>query len=131
MPSAVLDSWAVLALLDDEPAAPRVESIVESGNVCMSWINLGEVVYETVRRRGAERARVAVGAIRARIDAELPDEGMVLAAARIKARGGLSYADAFCVATARRHKAPLYTGDPEIIALDGDDLEVIDLRATR
>lgn len=131
MPSAVLDSWAVLALLDDEPAAPRVESVVESGDACMSWINLGEVVYETVRRRGAERARVAVEAIRARIDAELPDEGMVLAAARIKARGGLSYADAFCVATARRHKAPLYTGDPEIIALDGDALDVVDLRTTR
>lgn len=129
MPSAVLDSWAVLALLNDEPAASRVEPVVEAGDVCMSWINLGEVVYETVRRRGAEPARIAVEAVRARIDAELPDEGMVLAAARIKARGGLSYADAFCVATARRHKAPLYTGDPEIIALAGDDLEVVDLRS--
>lgn len=131
MPSAVLDSWAVLALLNDEPAAPRVESVVDAGDACMSWINLGEVVYETVRRRGAEQARVAVEAVRARIGAELPDEATVLAAAHIKARGGLSYADAFCIATARRHKVPLYTGDPEIVALDGDGLEVVDLRSAR
>lgn len=50
-------------------------------------------------------------------------------AAEIKARGGLSYPDAFCVATALRHRAPLYTGDPEIIEL-GADIEVIDLRST-
>ncbi|MDW5597753.1 PIN domain-containing protein [Conexibacter stalactiti] len=49
--------------------------------------------------------------------------------AEIKARGGLSYPDAFCVATALRHRAPLYTGDPEIIKL-GADIEVIDLRST-
>ena len=97
----------------------------------MSWINLGEVVYETIRRRGPHHARIAVEAIRARIDAELPDEAMVMTAARIKARGRLSYADAFCVATAWRHAAPLYTGDPEIIALDGDDLDVVDLRERR
>jgi PIN domain nuclease of toxin-antitoxin system len=129
MPSAVLDSWAVLALLDDEPAAPRVDAVVEAGDSCISWINFGEVIYETIRRRGEERARVALDAVRARIDAELPDEAMVLAAARLKARGGLSYADAFCIATARRHRAPLYTGDPEIIKLDGDELEVVDLRS--
>ncbi len=50
-----------------------------------------------------------------------------MAAARIKARGGLSYADCFVIATAQRYRAPLLTGDPEIIDWAGD-VEVIDLR---
>jgi PIN domain len=36
-------------------------------------------------------------------------------------------ADAFCVATAVRLDAPIWTGDPEIIDLSGDQ-EVVDLR---
>ena len=46
-----------------------------------------------------------------------PDWPLVSAAAKIKARGGLSYADAFCIATAVRVEAPLWTGDPEIVEL--------------
>jgi len=55
------------------------------------------------------------------------DWPLVRAAAFVKARHRLSYADAFCVATAQRMRAPLWTGDPEILAL-GDELEVVDLR---
>jgi predicted nucleic acid-binding protein len=125
--NAVLDSWAALALLDGEPAAPRVRAAVENGAL-MSWINVGELYYLSIRRRGEERARMAVDGLLSKIRAERPDEAIVRAAARIKAGGRLSYADAFCVATARRHRAPLLTGDPEIVALHGDDLDVVDLR---
>ncbi|MFN8201894.1 MAG: PIN domain-containing protein [Solirubrobacteraceae bacterium] len=55
------------------------------------------------------------------------DEEPVLSASRLKARGGISYADCFAVATAQRHRLPLVTGDPEILALDGE-VEVIDPR---
>jgi predicted nucleic acid-binding protein len=127
---AALDSWAVMAMLNAEPAAPRVREAVEQGAV-MSWVNLGEVYYLTMRRRGEALARRAVEALQRRIDVEEPDVALVMAAADIKARGRMSYADAFCVATARRHRAALYTGDPEIITLDGDGLEVIDLRSAR
>jgi len=44
-----------------------------------------------------------------------------------RAQGGLSYADAFCVATARRHRAALYTGDPEILHFDDAGVDVVDL----
>ena len=40
-------------------------------------------------------------------------------AARIKAKGGLSYADAFVLALAVEIGAPLVTGDPEIRAAAG------------
>jgi len=59
--------------------------------------------------------------------AEAADPDMVIAAARIKAGGGISYADCFAVATAQRHGAPLLTGAPEIVALVGE-IEVVDLR---
>jgi len=127
---ATLDSWAVMAMLNAEPAAPRVREAVEQGAV-MSWVNLGEVYYLTMRRRGEALARRAVEALQRRIDVEEPDVALVMAAAEIKARGRMSYADAFCVATARRHRAAVYTGDPEIVALDGDGLEVVDLRSAR
>lgn len=127
--TAALDSWAVMAILNAEPAATRVRAAIEEGAV-MSWINLGEVYYLTTRRRGEALARRAVEALQRRVRVEEPDVPLVMAASEIKARGRLSYADAFCVATARRHGAVVYTGDPEIVALDGDDLDVVDLRST-
>jgi PIN domain nuclease of toxin-antitoxin system len=128
MSRVALDSWAVLALLNDEAAAGRVEQAVERGDAVMSWVNLGEVYYQTIRRRDERRARIAVESIARRVRVEEPDAELVLAAARVKARGRMAYADAFCIATARRHRATLYTGDPEILDLAGDDLDVVDLR---
>jgi predicted nucleic acid-binding protein len=68
-----------------------------------------------------------VDGIRSTTLVEEPDWALVAAAAHIKAGGGLSYADAFCIATAQRHEASLYTGDPEILALDGL-VTMVDLR---
>jgi predicted nucleic acid-binding protein len=54
---------------------------------------------------------------------------LVTAAATIKSRGGLSYADAFCVATALHLNTPLWTGDPEIVEQAAEhSCEVVDLR---
>jgi predicted nucleic acid-binding protein len=129
--TVVLDTWAVSALLRDEPAAEHVQHLLVNERSVMSSVNLGEVYYVALRDYGTRLATTMVERMRRSIEIEDPDWPLVRSAAEIKARGGLSYADAFCVATARRHKAPLYTGDPEIIALSGDDLEVIDLRSTR
>lgn len=127
--NAVLDSWAITALFDGEPAARRVEQAIVDDDAGMSSVNLGEVYYVMARRRGAGAAVQIVEGVRGVVAVEDPDWPLVRAAAEIKTRGGLSYADAFCVATAIRHRAPLYTGDPEIIRL-GADIEVIDLRST-
>jgi PIN domain nuclease of toxin-antitoxin system len=124
----VLDAWAVLSFFRDEPAAPRVEQLIASEPTLISSVNLGEVLYWTIRERGARAAERMVDRLRAAVVVEDPDWPLVHAAARVKARGGVSYADAFCVATAQRHGAPLYTGDPEILALK-DIVELVDLRA--
>jgi predicted nucleic acid-binding protein len=51
-------------------------------------------------------------------------EPYILEAARLKARHSMSYADAFAVATARLARAPLLTGDPEILALPATVVKV-------
>ncbi|HEY4996482.1 MAG TPA: type II toxin-antitoxin system VapC family toxin [Solirubrobacteraceae bacterium] len=124
----VLDAWAVLAVLNDEPPAARVERAIDDDVGVISWINLGEVLYRAIPRRGERRAMDAVRAVSRRLQVEDVDGPLVLGAARLKAAHRLSYADAFCVATAQRHSAPLYTGDPEIVALP-ELVEVVDLRA--
>jgi predicted nucleic acid-binding protein len=93
----------------------------------MSSINLGEVYYALVKSHGPAVAEDRTAAVRRAIRVEDPDWALVVAAARLKAGGGISYADAFCVATAERHRAPLYTGDPEILAMEVP-VKRIDLR---
>lgn len=125
----VLDSWALLAFLKDEPAASRIESQWISGGAAICSVNLGEVLYIRMRSGDESSAQADVEAIRRRLTVIDPDWPLTVEAARIKARGGLAYADAFCVATALHLGALLWTGDPEIIdGADEHSCEVIDLR---
>lgn len=125
--TTVLDAWAVEAFLRGEEAGPEVERIIGDGAALISWVNLGEVLYVETRRVGATAAEDAIRALREDVMAEEPSAEIVIAAARRKAAGGISFADCFALATAARHSAPLVTGDPEIIAAAGD-VEVVDLR---
>ncbi len=127
--NSVRDAWPIAALLEEEPAAPLVADLLMQDGAGMSSINLGEAYYSLVRSHGRAIAQERIDAIRSIVEIEDPDWPLVRAASDVKARGGLSYPDAFCVATALRHSAPLYTGDPEIIGLDAD-INVIDLRST-
>lgn len=113
-----LDSWAVIALLEDEErSARRVEEILMERPV-MSWINIGEVYYVVHRRQGERGAAEAVRELRARLRLDLPTGERVLEAAAIKAVNPIAYADAFAVATAIAYDATLVTGDPEILRAD-------------
>lgn len=124
---AVLDAYAVVALLQDESSAERVEQAIATGRAGASWINLGEAYYSLVRRNGHSAAALAVERVSRRILTDEPSAESILAAAGIKARHRLSYTDAFAVEVAERHRAPLLTGAPEILAL-GRNLSVVDLR---
>ena len=48
----VLDAFALIALLRDEPAADAVEALIAAGDAAMSTVNLAEV-GQTVVREGA------------------------------------------------------------------------------
>jgi PIN domain nuclease of toxin-antitoxin system len=117
----------VVAVLRGEATAERARRLMRSGMV-MSSVNLGEVYYALIRSHGEDVASERAAAVRRAIAVEDPNWTLVVAAARLKATGGLSYADAFCVATAQRHRVPLYTGDPEILALDVS-VRTIDVRS--
>jgi predicted nucleic acid-binding protein len=116
-----------MALYEDNPAAAEIAAAIDTEEVVVSAVNLGEVLYNLERAHGRERATELVDQIRSVVTIEEPDWGLIARAAQIKAGGGLSYADAFCVATAQRHEALLYTGDPEILALK-DIVKLMDLR---
>lgn len=126
----VLDAWAVLALYEDHPCAGRVARAIRDGETRMSAINLGEVLYQLERDHGRPQATRLVDKLRSVTVVEDPDWELVSLAARVKVPGRLSYADAFCVATAIRHRAVLFTGDPEILAI-GPIVELVDLRRVR
>jgi PIN domain nuclease of toxin-antitoxin system len=126
--TVVLDAWAVMALYEEHPCAGKVETAIDSAEAVVCAVNLGEVLYTLERDHGAERAMTLVDLLRSVTAVEDPDWDLVVSAAHIKAGGGLAYADAFCVATAKRHDAPLYTGDPEILKLGGS-VKLVDLRA--
>ncbi len=118
-PAFVLDSFALLAYLGGEPGMPKVRAALEAaeagrGVVYMSLINLGEVLYITERGRGLVHAHRVLAAVDALPLAILPvTRSTVLAAAHVKARFALSYADAFAVVAAREHEAVILTGDRE------------------
>ena len=110
-----LDSWAILSWLDgDGWAAARVDAVMQTRPV-MSWINLGEVSYILERRTSSTEARRTIQTLRSQLTLDLPTEDRVLAAARLKARYSIAYADAFAITTAIAHDATLLTGDPEIV----------------
>jgi PIN domain nuclease of toxin-antitoxin system len=127
----VFDSWALLAYMGSEPSAERIESVWLDEGAAISAVNLGEVLYVRIRGAGEESAHADIERVRRLLAVIEPDWPLVAEAARIKARGGLSYADAFCIATALRADVPLWTGDPEIITEAPDHAcQVVDLRAS-
>lgn len=113
----LLDSWAVLRLLEDaHPAAAAVAAALGGDDdVVMSWINLGEVHHVVRRVHGEAAAMEVVRDLQPRVRPLLPDADLVLAAARFKADHAMSYADAFAAASAVTHDAELWTGDPELL----------------
>ena len=129
----VLDSWAIMAYLEDEPAAERVADIIADANedgtpLLMTVVNLGEVWYIIAREASEAEAERSVTEIRhlgiAIVDA---DWALVREAAGFKAKHKMSYADGFVAALAKQKKAHLVTGDHEFAALE-PDIQIIWLR---
>lgn len=126
MPAKVLDSWALIAFFEDEPAADTVEELIhqatqEKHRLYLSAVNWAEVYYNTMREVSQEAAEA-----RAQDIATLPidvvgvgdDLKLARLAAQFKATRKMSLANAFAAALAKEKKAELVTGDPEFRALE-------------
>jgi len=119
--TVVLDSWAILRYLEGAgQAAELVDDLLRGEKPVASWINLGEVFYVVRRSAGEEAAAGTLRDLRDVLVGDVPTEGRVVEAARIKADHPMAYADAFAAATAMAHDATLWTGDPELLVDDAD-----------
>jgi ribonuclease VapC len=119
MATKVLDSWALIAFFEDEPAAEAVEKTLELAaaekhKLLMSVVNWGEVYYNTRREVSEAAAEKTIREIAAMpieiVGADLP---LTKLAAHYKATRKMSYADCFGAALAKLKSAEFVTGDPE------------------
>ena len=115
----LLDSYAVLAWIQDEKGAQFVEDLLyrargHEEEVLLNIINLGEIFYRCARVLDIQSARNLLENVRLLPIMIIPSPNdLVLEAAEIKSRYPIAYADAFALASALREKACIVTGDPE------------------
>ncbi len=114
---SVLDAYALLAYLKEEPGYARVEELMvrEGGDILINSVNLGEVYYVLARERGVRGADHFLSHVLPNLPITVAENSFdeVIAAARLKAAHAISYADCFAAAMAIRERAPLVTGDPD------------------
>jgi ribonuclease VapC len=119
MATKVLDSWALIAFFEDEPAAEAVEKILEQAaaerhKLLISVVNWGEIYYNTMREVSQEAAEQKLKEIAAMpIEIVDADSELTKQAAIFKATKKMSYADCFGAALAKIRNAEFITGDSE------------------
>jgi len=122
----ILDSWALMALFNNEPAADAVEKVLEQASadrhrLLMSVVNWGEIYYSVMRGASAAMAEQKVREIAAMpIELVPADLHQAHQAAIFKATKKMSYADCFGAALARLKNAEFVTGDPEFKEVEKD-----------
>lgn len=122
----VFDSWAILALLGNEPGGKKAaEEIIHANQMglplYMTVINAGEIWYITARELSARKADEVITEIEnLRIEIVMADWELTFEAAKYKAMHKMSYADCFAAALAKRQNARLLTGDREFEQVAGE-----------
>lgn len=128
MPLAVVDAWALLAWLGQEPGADVVDRWLRRAAstqepLSISVVNAGEVFYRLVKDGDPEQAEEFTRDVRRRV---LPVQLVaatnprVWRAASLKARYPISYADGFAASLAAELATPVLTGDPDFAPLEAD-----------
>ena len=117
--SYVLDTSAILTLIENEEGADRVERILAEERALVPWMTLLEVHYVTLQEQGQGEADRRY-ALMKRLSSEILwriDEPILLTASRLKAGHHLSLADSLIAAFAQRESATLVHKDPEFEVL--------------
>lgn len=115
----LLDTSAILTLLEDENGAERVETLLRQEEILLPFLVLLETYYITLQEQSEDVADKRYALLK-----QLPatilwnvDEPTLLTAGRLKAAHRLSLADALIAAFAVRQEAYLVHKDPEMAAL--------------
>jgi predicted nucleic acid-binding protein len=129
----LLDTSAIMTLIEDEMGAEKVEQILREQPVVITWMSLLEVAYITRQERGeveAERRYALLKVLPVNLLWQL-DEPTLLTAARLKANYRLSLADTIIAAYAIQQKAVILHKDPQFEALAGQvGLEALPYKTT-
>ena len=124
----LLDTSAILTLLEDEEGAQRVETLLRREEVLFPFLALLETYYITLQEQTEDLADQRYALLK-----QLPkeilwsvDEPTLLTAGRLKAAHRLSLTDALIAAFAVQHQAILVHKDPEMAALkDAVEMEFL------
>lgn len=119
--TVVLDAFAFIAYLLDEPAAPIVQQLLWEERVSMTSVQSAEVIDRMHRVHGADPDEVEVALSALGVEVISVDRAIGSEAGRLRARHygstgrTLSMADAVCAAAVLDIGARLVTADPVLI----------------
>jgi ribonuclease VapC len=124
----VLDSWALMAYLQDEPAAEEVEKILlkaaaDEHKLLLCVVNWGEIYYAIARTEGeavAEQKAADLATLAIELVPVDHDLQLVREAAKLKASKKMAYADCFAAALAKLRGVEVVTGDLEFKEVEGE-----------
>ncbi len=134
--SVLLDAFALIALLADEPAAARVEALIRTGDATMTAVNLAEALDVLQRVEGIPRTRLEEltgPLVGERIGLRDVDEQIARDAADIRARryhrtrSPLSLADCILLAAAGSEDSIATADRPLLRAADAEGLRATPL----
>lgn len=121
----VLDAFALMAFLNEEPGGERVKELLEGAErgefpLRMHLVNLIEVYYTVYREDGEARANeVYLWVQRLPITLCPLELGDVARVGAFKGGYPISLADAFAAALTQAQEGIVVTGDPEFKKLEG------------
>jgi predicted nucleic acid-binding protein len=135
----VLDAYAVIAFLRDEPAADNVAALMRSDDVSLTAAGLGEVVDHLIRLAGVDEDVVFLDLAELGLRDGFPIDAQAAGrAGRLRARYyhrtrcAVSMADCLAAAAARDRAVPLATSDPHLLDLcHAESIDTIVLPSTK
>lgn len=117
----ILDAYAVLAFLKDEPAADEVVELITAGSA-LTAVGVAEVIDHLVRVAGADEEAASLDIAELGLDDATAIDGSIAASAgRLRARRyhrkrcPVSLADCLAAEVARWSARPLATSDPPLL----------------
>jgi len=131
MKTYVLDASAVIRYLSNGIGADKVGALLQraakgEARLLISVVNRGEALYSLARLAGLGKAMADLKALSAYVESAVADEAQAEAAATVRFRCKLGYADCFAASLAIRMNATLVTSDPDFAKL-GKQLRVLAL----
>jgi len=127
----VLDANAVIWYLSKGIGEEKVAALIDraakgEARLLVSVINWGEALYTLARVTGLSQAKADLKSLSTYLEPVVADEAQVEAAAAVRLKYKLGYADCFAASLAIRERATLVTADPDFAKL-GQQLKVLAL----